>query len=466
MSFPVDRASNSCSLGHRHNGFDPDGDMDNMSPSRMPPEGSDVEDDPDDPPADDYRAENEAGDFDDHEEPAEEDPDILFELGPATLDDLRMLREFIKALRNAKLDESGLSEVGLERLRDPSHEVASINDPVLGRSLEILLGLDTAANSHYKDVRKANTSWDPPVEMLSLAQVQKKAEEISGVVPMYTDMCTNSCMAYAGPYANLDRCPTCGEAYYDPEKTTLTAQKRMVTLPVGPQIQAAWCSPSSAEAMKYRQRATQVILATVGEDKEFDILAYSDIIHSTEYLKACLQGKIKDDDTVLMHSTDGVQLYRMKQSDCWLYIWVLLDIAPDTRYKNEHIFVGAVIPGPKHPKDMESFLFPGFHHVSALMQEGLKIWNASADCEFVSRIFIPWFTADTPGMTPISGFVGHTGKHGCRLYCEVPGRHKHGAGGHYYPAAKKPAGNYNLQGFLHDDVDIVAAGQAPSTQWT
>jgi hypothetical protein len=41
---------------------------------------------------------------------------------------------------------------------------------------------------------------------------------------------------------------------------------------------------------------------------------------------------IKAHDMVLMFSMDGAQLYASKASDCWIYIWIVFDYIPGTRY--------------------------------------------------------------------------------------------------------------------------------------
>ena len=50
----------------------------------------------------------------------------------------------------------------------------------------------------------------------------------------------------------------------------------------------------------------------------------------------------------------------------------------------------------------------------------------------------------------MTGMVGHSGKSGCRLYCDMPGRRRTGDG-HYYPAMTQPL-NYNVAGCTHPDV--------------
>jgi hypothetical protein len=82
-------------------------------------------------------------------------------------------------------------------------------------------------------------------------------------------------------------------------------------------------------------------------------------------------GRIGKDDIALMFLIDGAQLYAMKDSSCWIYIWVLLNLSPAERYKKNHVFIGSFIPGPNNPKNIDSFLFLGLQHLVALQKEGL-----------------------------------------------------------------------------------------------
>jgi len=85
-----------------------------------------------------------------------------------------------------------------------------------------------------------------------------------------------------------------------------------------------------------------------------------------------------------MFSIDGAQLYAHKASDCWIYIWVIMDFSPEVHYKKDFVIPGGFIPGPKKPKILDSFLFPGLYHLAALQKEGLTIWNAAIDRIFKS----------------------------------------------------------------------------------
>ena len=190
-------------------------------------------------------------------------------------------------------------------------------------------------------------------------------------------------------------------------------------------------------------------------DHSLDI--YDDFTCGSDYLRAVQTGQIAPGDTVVLFSIDGAQLYKNKKSTCWMYIWVILNLAPDKRYKVKHVLPGGFIGGPLGPKNRDSFLLPGLYHVAALQREGLIIWDGSRQIRRTSNIFAAFFTADSVGLADINGWVGHHGKCGCRYMCGLPGRHKpvhrRGDGTHYFPAMLRPH-NYTVHGCDHPDIDV------------
>lgn len=120
--------------------------------------------------------------------------------------------------------------------------------------------------------------------------------------------------------------------------------------------------------------------------------------------------------------------------------------------RKKYVLPGGIIPGPNKPKNLDSFLFPGIHHLAALQKDGLRVWDSSRCACFLADVYFALGTADGPGMAYLNGLVGHHGGHGCRLNCGMRGRHKPG-GTHYFPAALKPH-NFTVAGSVHDDVDL------------
>ncbi|OBZ71729.1 hypothetical protein A0H81_08962 [Grifola frondosa] len=391
--------------------------------------------------------------------PAPNEPDVPLvepELVPK-IEDIKTAIEFIKLLRTATLQESGLEPEDLERLCNPPQEPLEIDDPDLLLSLELFLAVSNASRETYNSVRDAIIRRYPTSNIRTYYQVKTKVAELSGVIPLVNDMCTNSCVAFTGAFAALESCPVCDASRYDPIKLTASngrikvARQHYYTMPVGSQIQVQFRTAQGASDMAYFHKSMEEVVAQIEANGGL-INSFEDITHGSDFYDAYKDGRIGPKDILLMLSIDGAQLYRNKQSDCWIYIWVILNLSPDRRYQKRFVLPGGIIPGPNHPKNLDSFLFPGLHHLSALQLHGLRIWNALENSLYTSKLFLAMVTADGIAMAAMNGLVGHHGAHGCRLQCPLKGRHKPNCP-HYYPALLLPH-NYTVQGCSHPDVDL------------
>jgi hypothetical protein len=381
------------------------------------------------------------------------------------LDAMHTSVEFIKGIRDTSLDNDSLPIDTRERLHFPISEPLLVSKE-LCLCLDLYLATTNGSQATYKDVCTSITRFSPDIDLLSYEQFKCKLTELTGVVPIMTDMCTNSCVAFTGPFAGLQACPTCSTARYEVvtrgKKLVSVPFKQALTIPVGPQIQAQYRSPEAAWNMGHQARIMGPLIERMLAGGSIDV--YDDVYCSSTLLDAAIRGDLTSDDTVLMLSIDGAQLFESKQSDCWIYIWVLLDLAPDLRYKKKYVLPGGFIPGPKKPKNLDLFVYTGLHHLSALQRDGLRIWDCQTGRIFTLRPYFFLGTADGPGLAALHGQVRHHGAFGCREYCGLGGRHKPG-GPHYYPALLKPAG-YTLAGCDHNDIDIYNLPKASSGQYT
>src|ERR1700761_8843782 len=390
---------------------------------------------------------------------SEDVPDLNIEeiYEKTRLDELRTAWEFIMLIKSASLDDVniGLTDADIERLRKPPCNTidAEIAHPDIHLSLDLFIGLKNCSQQAYTNACAAIKRRFPTALPLSYDQVKRKIADITGVKSMVHDMCVNSCVGFIGPFVDLEQCPKCGQDRYD--QTILQKRRQRVarqifhTVPIGPQLQALWRSSKSADDINYRERHTEEIRKEL-KTNHGRLFEYGDVFDGTAYLDAYAKGKIKPGDMVLMLSIDGAQLYCNKLSDCWIYIWVVLDYSPDLRYKKKYVLIGGFIPGPHKPKNIDSFLFPGIHHLSALQKTGLSVWDARDKVLKTMTPFLALATADGPAMSYLNGLVTHNGKCGCRLYCGFKGRLPPG-GKHYFPVCLKPH-NYSAQGSDHDDV--------------
>ena len=237
--------------------------------------------------------------------------------------------------------------------------------------------------------------------------------------------------------------------------------KNFTALPLGSQLQALYRDPESAHEMGYLYRQTQEILDEYERENKIPVI--DDITSGWDYLGAYLDSDIKERDIALMVSLDGAQLYEDKESDCWLYIWIVINLPPDKRYHKTHVLPGGFIPGPNKPKNLNLFMVVGLHHLAALQREGLTIWDSSCNEDFQSDLYLLFTTADGPGLVYWDGPVRHCGKNGCRLYCGVKGRHKDSQS-HYYPALLTP---HNAHvGSNHPDISSANLPPAGSQEYS
>ena len=374
-----------------------------------------------------------------------------------TLEKMKTDHRFIEMIRESTL-ESQLSPGELQTFRNPQeHRFSPSDDEDLHLSIDFYVSsLDHAqSQKSYAKSRSNILKHFPGSNMLSYDQVKRRVSDLSGIVTWKHDMCFYSCAGFTGPFENLDGCPHCGEPRYDQQALANSGGKKKIprkvftTFALGPQVQARWRNPQTAQDMSYRRKKTQEELS---RDRGADDYSYDDVFCGSDYLEAVEKGDINDYDTVVMFSIDGAQLYRNKKSDCWMYIWLILDLAPEKRYKIRNILPGGIVPGPGHLKNLDSFLFPGLAHVSALQKEGLRIYDSYRREVFTSLLFLLLALADAIAMAELSGSVGHHGRRGCRLLCELVGRNKP-RGAHYYPALLRPLGTHESS-CNHPDFDI------------
>jgi len=169
-----------------------------------------------------------------------------------------------------------------------------------------------------------------------------------GVESIVHPMCRNSCVAFMGPYTDLDCWPNCEEPKHCPISGKYLQEFH--TMPIGPILQALWHDPTSARQFEYRRSKTHEIIDKLRSNSG-NIASYEDFFHGSDYLENVQNGNITDTDIVLMFSIDGAQLYAHKASDCWIYIWVIMDFSPEERYKKDFVIPasGKNVLAPEHP---------------------------------------------------------------------------------------------------------------------
>ena len=356
-----------------------------------------------------------------------------------------------------------MSEEDLERLRNPTETLPCVDaelvdpyEPAFLHCLRDFMSCAMASEKVYNNIQKSYLARHPREKYYSLYQVKRRLELLTGIVPVQNDMCPEAHVAYCGVFGHLDACPdpNCAQPRYDPKIFAATGIKsprmQFTTIPIGPILQALYHSYDSAEKLQYFVTR----LEQLAELPHIEV--YDDTCCGSEFINLFRTGGIRLGDIVLQLSLDGAQLFRDKESDCWIYVWILHMLHPDLRYTKKFVMPGGFILGK--PQNIESFIFPGLFHIAALQNEGFKYYDAYRNIVVEdSRIIVALNTADSVAMATWAGTVGHSGKHGCRLFCSLPGRRRPNDG-HYYPVLLKPH-NYTVAGSDHNDITFVQLRQ-------
>jgi len=288
------------------------------------------------------------------------------------IESVKVALDFINEIRSATLDNAGLDADVLDRLCNPPEEQRDISDPDVRLSLDLFLAVTNASEEIYNSCRSAILRRYPSTNILSYYSVKKLVSEITGVIAVYDDMCINSCHAFTGPFSQCDSCTICGEARYDMVQLASTDKKvprqQFCTILLSPQLQALRRSYTGATNMQYLDQKLKDVaemLENLQMDNGSDII-YNDILCGSEAQDLADHVAITAYDTLVSCSLDGAQLYQNKKSDTWLSIWVIHNFSPDSQYQKRHVFPGTIIPGPNKPKIINSYLYRGLHHLSAL----------------------------------------------------------------------------------------------------
>jgi hypothetical protein len=242
-----------------------------------------------------------------------------------TLPKLQMTQAFVDMLGTASLENSGMDPDDILGLCTPKPGYDLVNPSPLLRSLRHFVNNNGASWDHYDGIRAIKQEHNPRDVILSFDQVKRCVQWLSGVVPFEHDMCPGSCVAYTGPYEELDSCPKCSTPQYVPGKTK-KAQRRFSTIPIGPVIQALYGSHKITEHMHYLERRLAQNMEYVCVHGRLD--KYDDTTCGQELVDAWNSGTFGHSDIALQFSIDGAQLRPDQPSEAWVFIWVIHNLPP------------------------------------------------------------------------------------------------------------------------------------------
>ncbi|KAI9430938.1 hypothetical protein H4582DRAFT_1823289, partial [Lactarius indigo] len=194
----------------------------------------------------------------------------LWDVGLIRLEDLKLAADFITVLRSASLDDpiSGMSSEALDRLRSPSrNQPASLINEDSRLAIDLYLG--NPSDATYEVNRAAFLRRFPNMPLPSYYKTKRLVAELTGIESIVHDMCINSCIAFTGPFSELESCPMCSEVRYDQFRLEASSGTEKIpwqefhTIPIGPQLQALYRDPESARRAHYLREERSRVLTEI-----------------------------------------------------------------------------------------------------------------------------------------------------------------------------------------------------------
>jgi hypothetical protein len=232
---------------------------------------------------------------------------------------------------------------------DAIHVDNKTNIPIEGLKLLHLKSLYNFTESAYEDIMKIFMTNN-----VSLYKIKKYLKEVTGLVPVFYDMCENSCICYTGQYEFYQNCPICHSIRLD---TKGKAKKVMPYLSVIDRLKIQFNNENRAKELLYRHE-----YITNKDDDDLD-----DVFDRKIYKELVNEGFFNDNrDIAFSVSCDGYQIFKQRTDDCWLFLMINNNLDPSLRVKKENLLVPFLIPGPNQPKDFNTFLRPFIEEMKKL----------------------------------------------------------------------------------------------------
>lgn len=300
--------------------------------------------------------------------------------------------------------------------------------------------------------------------------IKTQVPRLTGMSGIKIHCCVNSCVAFTGPYENLESCPVCATHRYKVNKNRpdqRVPRRTFLYIPLIPRLVNMYRDKETARLLRYRahRRHRPGAYADI-----FDGQLYRDLLGK----RVRINGETLDDtyfssptDVALGLSTDGFGPFKSRSHQCWPLVLFNYNLNPKIRTRLENLLCVGVIPGPNTPKELDSFLEPLISELESL-GHGVAAFDGEEMRPFCLRAHLIACFGDMPAVAKLMCMKGHNGKHPCRA-CKVVGIRY---GTHYYIPLARPFAQahegprtydpYNLpmrthQEFLRDAIHVEEA---------
>lgn len=272
--------------------------------------------------------------------------------------------------------------------------------------------------------------------------------ELTGIHAEVHARCIGNCMAFR-PDDGLLRCQECGRNRY---KILPNGERVNVanfwTIPIIPRVRAWYLDKSKAELL-----STYPGIA----EKSYEDNIFADFWSGRLYntvLKAEKGLFTSPTDMAFYFSADEYRtIHKRSQFGVWPLMLLCYNLPTEVRFKEWNTLTYGLIPGPKIPKRVGSFLFPLVDEFKKL-EQGVLARNAYRNYEeFTLKGYIVVIEADMIARKHLMRVMGNRAKMYCE-YCEICGLWQHAKGVRccrYKPVNAPPAVVQREERFARED---------------
>jgi hypothetical protein len=186
---------------------------------------------------------------------------------------------------------------------------------------------------------------------ISLYAVKKKLLKLVDIMPRFIDICVNSCMAFTGQYENESSCRYCEESRFIISAGKRKSRKSLSYFSLIDRFKIQYNDPIRSQSLRYRYEYIN--------NENYNDSNIGDIFDGNIYKELVNEGFFANErDIALIGSMDGYQIFKQKTDNCWIIMFINANLPPFERVKKENLLISMIIPGPKQPKNFNSFLNP------------------------------------------------------------------------------------------------------------
>ena len=263
----------------------------------------------------------------------------------------------------------------------------------------------------------------PQISIPSIDRMHSRIRHLSGLSSVVYDCCVNSCCCFVGDFQDDNTCRFCGEPRYTTEGKK--PRKKYKYSPIIPRLRGLYENKDMCKELLYRHEYEQLqncsdentAIADVWDGKLYKELKKRKIKINGKELPTNYFSDLHD--IALGLTTDGFSPWRRRKYTAWPILLINYNLAPEKRNNKANIIPVSVVPGPKKPKDFDSFLYPLAEELLHL-SEGVRAFNASTGELFRLRAYLIMAFGDIPAVSLLMKMKGHNGIASCRL-CNIRG---------------------------------------------